>query len=750
MGVFMRFWTCFSCLLIGCLALSQNATATSDDKCNISLSRLAGPMVSADSTKESRILGLDPAVHEIHRKILKGDHVIVSGSRLGGKTSAVTAFAQALRDGELDQKLNGAIVINFNWKTAASAPESIKGDLAKTELSILQQLESRWREMKSKGSQPIIYIDDINSLFAPEPGKALPFQDKITDMIKRLSEEKIIQIIGETTGPIPSSADRFLSQRFGQVEIKDLTEDQRLSVLRQSIAKLESRYPGVKFSKDAVVQILKSSKSMGTSGMLEIAEEAAVKSYLSRADRIDSIRARAHRINELKDHLDFLNAADDLDVTNSMKLELAKLEAEHKKDIEQRDRELQIVAEKKTLETELADLSAQIEAIVRTRGDKTKLAELEQAASQKRLKLESISSQLAEVRKNHQVISLEITSNQIIDTAKQVGQRLQEIESLDKPWRVIEKPSVKLEDVKGMELAKAEIQRTMDTLEFPNLTEMILKGNSGTSMLFYGPPGNGKTLIATAAAAYFDAPIMILETNKIMSKWQGESEQNIKAFFAEVRRRAEKGRVFVFMDEVDSIARDRSLSLGGSESKTAVLNIILQELQGFDGKLNNVVIMAATNKPWELDPAFTRAGRFDNKVYIGPPDVSARVALLEKAFSGLESQLPVNSAQLIQSLAARMDGWSGAEIAEGFGGNLRKQLFSQAVKMHRSGELKANELPPLTTELIESVYRDLSRTYPEVSGPQLKVYEDFSNRRAQKEQSISEIPPGSLTTESGQ
>lgn len=751
MGVFMRSSIVLSSIILCTTMAPFNLTASGDEKCNLTLSRIAAPLVSRDASRDTPVLGLDPLVQDIHRNILKGNHVIIEGPRGSGKTSAVKAFAQALRDNQLDQKLLGAEVIRFDWKTYASVPESVTGDQAQTHLTTLQQLEARWRELKSKGEQPVIYIDDINQLFVPEPGKALPFQDKIVDMLKRLANEKVIQIIGEAGGPIPASADKFLADRFGRVQFKELSDDQRLPILRQAIEQLKAKYPGVKFSKESVLKILESSRSLGTAGMLEIADEAALQSYLSRADRVERIKVRGSQILRFKDNLDFLRGTNDLDLTNRFSLELSKLESEQKKDVEQRDKELELIKEMDILTSDLGKLSSEEEALIRARGDRDKLSKLQDELSQKRIRLEELQKLLADSRSEHRVVSLEVDAQTVTDVAKRVRRQINEAANADKPWRLIEKPSVAWDSVKGMTEAKQQIERVIDALKYPDLTEMILQGQSGNSILLYGPPGNGKTFLATAAAALLHAPIMILETNKIFSKWQGESEQNIRAFFEEVRRLSELAKekhAFVFMDEIDSLARDRSLSLGGSESRTAVLNIMLQALQGFEGKMSNVVLMAATNKPWELDPAFTRAGRFDNKVYIGPPEKPARVALIEKAVSGL--QLPGNSSEIINSLAERMDGWSGAEIAEGFGRSLRSRLFNEAIRLRRAEELKVGEIPPVTAEMIESVFKDLSRTYPEVSKDQIKPYEDYSNRRARNEEQARNVEPGSLTSESGQ
>jgi hypothetical protein len=124
------------------------------------------------------------------------------------------------------------------------------------------------------------------------------------------------------------------------------------------------------------------------------------------------------------------------------------------------------------------------------------------------------------------------------------------------------------------------------------------------------------------------------------------------------------------------------------------------------------------------------------------------VALIEKAVSGL--QLSGNSSEIINSLAERMDGWSGAEIAEGFGRRLRSRHFDEVIKLTRAKKLKVGEIPPVTAEMIESVFKDLSRTYPEVSKDQIKPYEDYSNRRARNEEQARNVEPGSLTSESGQ
>jgi transitional endoplasmic reticulum ATPase len=222
----------------------------------------------------------------------------------------------------------------------------------------------------------------------------------------------------------------------------------------------------------------------------------------------------------------------------------------------------------------------------------------------------------------------------------------------DKPWRLLERPTIRLADVAGMEEVKRIIEEDVIKPARHPETYARFGVKPGSGVLMYGPPGNGKTHIAKAIAGELDAAFFNVDPAEIKSKWVGESEQNLARLFAEAR--AEK-RAVIYFDEVDAL-----LSRSGNQK----VNIVTQFLMMTDGIMaslaanESLLLLAATNKPWLLDPAVRRPGRFGKLVYIGLPDLLAREAIIRQAFL----RMPVVSNFPYLEGAVETDGFSGADV----------------------------------------------------------------------------------------
>jgi transitional endoplasmic reticulum ATPase len=221
-------------------------------------------------------------------------------------------------------------------------------------------------------------------------------------------------------------------------------------------------------------------------------------------------------------------------------------------------------------------------------------------------------------------------------------------------WIVKEKPTIKFTDVAGLESVKEDIRLKMIyPLEHPELAKKF-GVRLGGGILLYGPPGTGKTMLAKATAAEVDATFFRVSAADLLSKWVGEAEQNIKKLFDAA---AGEQRAIVFLDEIEALIPARRDE--GTSVMQRVVPQILQGMEGFDKKGDRAVLfMGATNVPWQLDPAVLRPGRFDDKVYIPPPDLPARRKLLDLYMA----HRPVASDVDYDRLAARLDGFSGADI----------------------------------------------------------------------------------------
>ena len=222
-------------------------------------------------------------------------------------------------------------------------------------------------------------------------------------------------------------------------------------------------------------------------------------------------------------------------------------------------------------------------------------------------------------------------------------------------WVVKDKPTLRFADVAGLESVKQDIKlKLVYPFEHPELAERF-GIRAGGGVLMYGPPGTGKTMLAKATAGEIDATFFLISPGDVLSKWVGEAEQNIKKLFEAA---ANEPRSIIFIDEIEALVPARR-DEGGSSVMQRVVPQILQGVEGFDRKSGRaMLLMGATNVPWQLDPAMLRPGRFDEKVYIPLPDLPARRKMLD-IYLG---KRPVDPGVDLDHLATKLEGYSGADI----------------------------------------------------------------------------------------
>ncbi|CAM0955817.1 unnamed protein product [Alopecurus aequalis] len=222
---------------------------------------------------------------------------------------------------------------------------------------------------------------------------------------------------------------------------------------------------------------------------------------------------------------------------------------------------------------------------------------------------------------------------------------------------VVEVPNVTWEDIGGLETVKRELQETVQyPVEHPEKFEKFGMSPS-KGVLFYGPPGCGKTLLAKAIANECQANFISIKGPELLTMWFGESEANVREIFDKARGSAP---CVLFFDELDSIATQRGNSVGDAGGAAdRVLNQLLTEMDGMNPK-KTVFIIGATNRPDIIDPALLRPGRLDQLIYIPLPDVESRLQI----FRACLRKSPVAKDVDLNALAKYTQGFSGADITE--------------------------------------------------------------------------------------
>ncbi|KQY57364.1 MULTISPECIES: ATP-binding protein [unclassified Nocardioides] len=246
-----------------------------------------------------------------------------------------------------------------------------------------------------------------------------------------------------------------------------------------------------------------------------------------------------------------------------------------------------------------------------------------------------------------------------------------------------ERPAVTLADVAGLTEVKQHLDATfLAPLRNPELAAAFGQ-TPGGSLLMYGPPGCGKTFIARAIAGDLGASFIHVTLADLLSKWIGDSEKAIQSVFRNARAAAP---CVIFFDEFDALGGRRTSGGGGSQSMRMIVTQLLEELDGVSSQNDGVYFLAATNRPWDIDPALRRPGRIDKTVLVLPPDTVARAAILQ----GDLKDKPTDGVD-VAKVAAATEGFSGADIA-----SVVKVALQQAL----SASMRAGSVCPVTTDAL--------------------------------------------------
>lgn len=222
-----------------------------------------------------------------------------------------------------------------------------------------------------------------------------------------------------------------------------------------------------------------------------------------------------------------------------------------------------------------------------------------------------------------------------------------------KKWQTAEIPNISFADVAGLDDVKKAITiKMINPVKYPEKYKMYNK-KTGGGVLLYGPPGTGKTMIAKAIANEVGAKFYAVKGSDIVSKWVGDSEKNINSLFAEANK---QDRAIIFIDEMDSLIGKRGLDTHNDKR----VNEFLQQIDGFAGRNPNLLLLGATNRPWDIDSAAMRSGRFSQKIYLPLPDAPARKFIIEKNMKGV----PVAKDFDVDKIVEQTQMYSGADLEE--------------------------------------------------------------------------------------
>jgi len=223
---------------------------------------------------------------------------------------------------------------------------------------------------------------------------------------------------------------------------------------------------------------------------------------------------------------------------------------------------------------------------------------------------------------------------------------------------MVQVPNIGWADIGGLDNAQLKLKEGVE-LPLKNPEAFHKLGiRPAKGFLLYGPPGTGKTLLAKAVAKEAEANFISIKSSDLLSKWYGESEQQIARLFARARQVAP---CVIFIDEIDSLVPARGMGGGGGEPQVTgrVVNTILAEMDGME-ELQSVVLIGATNRPALVDPALLRPGRFDELVYVGTPDEAGREHIL-----GIHtSRMPLADDVSLRDIAARTERFTGADLED--------------------------------------------------------------------------------------
>jgi len=273
-------------------------------------------------------------------------------------------------------------------------------------------------------------------------------------------------------------------------------------------------------------------------------------------------------------------------------------------------------------------------------------------------------------------------------------------------WLVTEKPKVRLSDIAGMATVKNKLAEMV--IEPLKHAEQAKEWGvtAGGGILLYGPPGNGKTTLGKAVAGELDAAFFYATGAELRSKWHGESEKRLRELLQAARAQPVS---VLFLDDMDGLLPKRG---GDSVVDNRIVVQFLAEVGGFEESENVLLLLGATNKPWGIDEAVFRTGRFDEKIFVDLPDKPAIEFILKKHLGGAPLAPDID----VSKIADELDGYSGSDVVA-IAQSAKRAGFRRAIS-GGSNQLSADDI------------RTAMKTIPSSATPKMmKQYADFAQAR---------------------
>src|SRR5687767_602869 len=277
------------------------------------------------------------------------------------------------------------------------------------------------------------------------------------------------------------------------------------------------------------------------------------------------------------------------------------------------------------------------------------------AALTREAAIEAIRGIMPELDLEEGVIPPQVLDNLSV-TRKDFDEALKRVQPSAMREVMVQVPNVRWDDVGGVDEVRERLREGVELpLKHPDAFRRLgIRPAKG--FLLYGPPGTGKTLLAKATAREAEANFIATKSSDLLSKWYGESEQQIARLFSRARQVAP---TVIFIDELDSLVPARGGGLGEPQVTERVVNTILAEMDGLED-LGSVVVIGATNRPNLIDPALLRPGRFDELIYVAVPNEEGR----RKILSIHTAKMPLADDVDLDSFAARTERFTGADLED--------------------------------------------------------------------------------------